>query len=171
MCKYIGEETFNAALRKYIKATAFHGPPYTNSIEFLSYIRDAVPEPYQYLIEDMFETITLYDNRMENATATRMDDGRYKLVLAYQSHKLRADGKGAETEIDHVDWIEIGVYGEKEIDDRTGETTLYRKKPRLASGTGDIEIIVDERPGRAGIDPRNILIDRYPDDNVKKVSD
>jgi ABC-2 type transport system permease protein len=61
--EYIGEETFNTALRKYIKATAFQGPPYTNSIEFLSYVRDAVPEAYQYLIEDMFETITLYDKR------------------------------------------------------------------------------------------------------------
>jgi ABC-type transport system involved in multi-copper enzyme maturation permease subunit len=168
--EYIGEETFNTALRKYIKATAFQGPPYTNSIEFLSYVRDAVPEAYQYLIEDMFETITLYDNRMENATVTRMDDGRYKLVITYQSHKLRADGKGAETEIDHVDWIEIGVYGEPEVDDRAIEKTLYRKKHRLASGTGDIEIIVDERPVRAGIDPRNILIDRFPDDNIKKVS-
>ncbi len=168
--EYIGEETFNAALRKYIEATAFQGPPYTNSIEFLSYVRDAVPARYQYLIEDMFETITLYDNRTENATATRMDDGRYKLVLTYQSHKLRADGKGAETEIDHADWIEIGVYGETEGDERAIEKTLYRKKHSLASGTGDIEIIVDEKPVRAGIDPRNILIDRFPDDNIKKVS-
>jgi len=129
-----------------------------------------VPGPYQYLIEDMFETITLYDNRMENAVVTRMDDGRYKLELTYQSHKLRADGRGSETEIDHVDWIEIGVYGEAEVNEITAEKTLYRKKHRLASGAGDIEIIVDERPVLAGIDPRNILIDRFPDDNIKKVS-
>jgi ABC-2 type transport system permease protein len=168
---YIGEEAFNAALRNYIEATAYQGPPYTNSIEFVSYVRDAVPQRYQYLIEDLFETITLYDNRMENATVTTMDDGRYKLELTYQSHKLRADGKGAETEIDHADWIEIGVYGETEADGGAVEKTLYREKHRLASGTGDIEIIVDEKPVRAGIDPRNILIDRFPKDNVKTVSD
>jgi len=168
---YIGEEAFSAALRNYFEATAYQGPPYTNSIEFVSYVRDAVPERYQYLIEDLFETITLYDNRMENATVTAMDDGRYKLLLTYQSHKLRADGKGAETEIDHADWIEIGVYGETEAGGGAGEKSLYREKHRLASGTGDIEIIVDEKPVRAGIDPRNILIDRFPKDNVKTVSD
>jgi len=158
------------ALRRYVKATAFQGPPYTNSIEFLSYIRDVVPEPYEYLIEDMFETVTLYDNRLENAVAIRMDDGRYQLGLTYQSHKLRADGEGAETEIDHADWIEIGAYGETELKEGAVEKPLYRQKHRLASGNGHIEIIVDERPTLAGIDPRNILIDRFPDDNMKKVA-
>jgi hypothetical protein len=167
---YIGEEALNNALRRYIDATAFQGPPYTNSMEFLSYIQDAVPERYQYLIEDLFETITLFDNRVEEVSVVEMDDGRYKLTLAYQSHKMRADGKGVETEIDHNDWIEIGVYGEKEVDGTFRETTLYRDKHRLVSGTGEVEIIVDDKPVRAGIDPRNILIDRFPDDNVKNIS-
>lgn len=167
---YIGEDVLNRALRRYIRATAFQGPPYTNSIEFLSYIEDAVPENYRYLIEDLFETITLYDNRLEEVSVTKMKDGRYKLTLAYQSRKLRADGKGAETEIDHNDWIEIGVFGEKEIDGKIHETTLYRDKHRLACGSGEVEIIVDDKPIRAGIDPRNLLIDRFPDDNIKNIS-
>jgi ABC-2 type transport system permease protein len=167
---YIGEEALNRALSKYIEATAFQGPPYTNSIEFLAYIRNAVPERYLYLMEDMFETITLYDNRTEEITVVKTNDGKYKVKLVYQSHKMRADGKGIETEIDHNDWIEIGVYGEKEIDGRIRETTLYRDKHQLMSGTGNIEIIVDGRPVRAGIDPRNILIDRFPEDNCKNIT-
>jgi aminopeptidase N len=167
---YIGEDALNEALRKYVEATAFQGPPYTNSLEFLSYIQDAVPERFEYLIEDLFETITLFDNRVEGITVTEMDDGRFKLGLTYQSHKMRADGKGRETEIDHNDWIEIGVYGEEVINGKIIETTLYRVKHQLANGTGEVEIIVDEEPVRAGIDPRNILIDRFPDDNVKNIS-
>ncbi len=33
------------------------------------------------------------------------------------------------------------------------------------------ELVVDERPVRAGIDPYNKLVDRNSDDNVKKVKE
>ena len=165
----IGEEAFNAALGRFVKATAYQDPPYTNSLEFLDYIREVIPENMQYLIEDMFETITLYDNRAERATVTRTDDGKYEVRLAYQSRKMRADGLGVETEIDHRDSIEIGVFGEERIEGKKTETTLYLEKHRLGAGKSEIEIIVDEKPVRAGIDPRNLLIDRVPGDNVRQV--
>ncbi len=167
---YIGEDILNAALRKYVEATAYQDPPYTNSMEFLSYIRDVTPEHLHYLVEDMFETITLYDNRTESARVTRTADGRYKVNLVYQSHKLRANGQGVETEVDHDDWIEVGIFGEERVEGKSRETTIYLDKHQLGAGTSQIEIVIDEKPVRAGIDPRNLLIDRVPGDNVKRVS-
>jgi len=167
---YIGEAELNSALRRFIRDKAFQEPPYTNSLEFLAYIREVTPERFSYLIEDLFETITLYDNRAEDAVCTRTDDGRYRVRLAYQSHKMRVDGLGTETAIDHQDWIEIGVFGEEEVEGGVEETTLYLEKRRLSAGSAEIEIVVDDKPVRAGIDPRNLLIDRVPDDNVKGVS-
>jgi len=167
---YIGEEAFNAALRKYVEAEAYQGPPYANAIEFVEYIRRAVPAEMQYLIADMFETITLYDNRAEDATVTRTEDGKYKVRLACQSRKMRADGRGVETEIDHRDWIEVGVFGENAAAGTHEATTLYLEKRQLPAGRSEIEIEVDDRPVRAGIDPRNLLIDRVPGDNVHRVS-
>jgi hypothetical protein len=32
-----------------------------------------------------------------------------------------------------------------------------------------VAVVVDGKPARAGIDPRHLLIDRVPDDNVKRV--
>jgi aminopeptidase N len=167
---YIGEERFNAALHRFVKATAYQGPPYTNSLEFLDHIREVIPDHLRYLIEDMFETITLYDNRAEQATVTRTDDGKYMVRLAYQSRKMRADGHGTETEIEHNDWIEIGVFGESWTNGKRAETTLYLEKHRLETGEHEIEVTVVEKPVRAGIDPRNLLIDRVPDDNTTRVS-
>ena len=167
---YIGEETFNAALRRFVSAEAYQGPPYTNTVAFLDYVRQVVPEEMQYLIEDMFETITLYDNRTEDASFTRTEDGRYKVRLVCQSHKMRSDGRGVETAIEHRDWIEVGVFGENSAAGRSEETTLYLEKRHLPAGESEIEIVVDDKPVRAGIDPRNLLIDRVPDDNVRRVS-
>ncbi|MBN2070122.1 MAG: hypothetical protein JW814_01595 [Candidatus Krumholzibacteriota bacterium] len=170
MRDYLGAEVMNKVMRDYVNRTAFAGPPYTNTLEFMALLRPAVPEEYAYLIEDMFETITLYDNRMEKAFFSETDDGRYSVTVEYLSRKMRADGKGYETEIDHSDWIEIGVYGEETETSGSLGRPLYQKKHRIENGCGHLELIVDEKPVRAGIDPRNILIDRVPGDNVRKVS-
>ncbi len=103
-------------------------------------------------------------------TGSRTHDGRYKVRLVYQSNRMRADGQGIETEIDHNDWIEIGVFGEERVDGATTETILHLEKQRLSAGRSEVEMIVDEVPVPAGIDPRNLLIDRVPGDNVRRVS-
>ena len=166
---YIGEETLNAALARYLEAVAFQGPPYTNSREFVSYLREATPDSLQYLIEDMFETITLYDNRATDAVYRDLGDGRYAVTIDIESAKFRADGKGVETEIEVNDWIDIGVFAESTEDGVDEEITLYLEKHRIDGTTGQVEVVVDRRPARAGIDPHNKLIDRNPEDNARRV--
>ena len=67
------------------------------------------PAQYQYVIDDMFESITLYDNRAVSADAKALADGRYEVTLKVAAKKLRADGLGKETEVPLADWIDIGV--------------------------------------------------------------
>jgi ABC-2 type transport system permease protein len=165
---YIGEQTLNGALADFFRDKAHSGPPYTNSVELLEYLRGVTPPEYQYLIEDFFEKITLYDNRAELASCRPTGDGRYQVELRIQSRKYRADGQGIETEIDHNDWIEVGVYG-KAVDGTKDGRVLHLEKHRLRSGTNRLLITVDEEPVRAGVDPRNLLIDRVPGDNLKKI--
>ena len=76
---------------------------------------------------------------------------------------MRADSLGRETEVALADWVEIGVLGED------GEE-LYMQKHKLTQNEVQLEVIVDKEPVEAGIDPYNKLIDRNPDDNVKKVA-
>jgi hypothetical protein len=164
--EYAGEEALNAALRGFVTRHAFQGPPYPGAIEFVSTLHGATPPEYAYLIEDAFESITLYDNRCESALVEEMGDGRYRVTLGVSSRKVRADGKGVETDVACNDWVEIGVYGEKADD---GEAAfLYLGKHRLTSGANEVAVVVDGRPERAGVDPRHLLIDRVPDDNVRK---
>jgi len=165
---YIGEERLNSALRSFIERNRYVGPPYPNALDLVASIREASPDEYDYLIEDMIENITLYDNRAEEAVVEELDDGRYRVALTVQSHKMRADGRGVETEVPHEDWIEVGVYGDKGEDGE--EPFLYLEKHRIESGQTEIEVVVDSRPARAGIDPRHLLVDRVPDDNTRRVT-
>jgi hypothetical protein len=159
---YIGEDALNAALARYIKDKAYQEPPYTNSLEFLSYIRQATPDSLRYILTDMFETITLYENQTTSARYTPTPDGKYKVSLTVKTKKLRADSLGVESEISINDWIDIGVLGKDEKE-------LYLQKQKINQPQMDFEIIVDAEPVQAGIDPYVKLIDRNPDDNVKKV--
>ncbi len=159
--EYLGEEALNRALAAYIAKVGFQKPPYTTSIEFVEAIRAQTPPKYAYLIEDLFETITLYDNRALEAKATANGD-RWDVELKLMSTKFRASQSGQETEIPLDDWIEVGVL------DEDGEF-LYREKHQLSAAETTITVTVDGKPYEAGIDPIVMLVDRNPDDNVRKV--
>ncbi|RKZ12121.1 hypothetical protein DRQ50_12455, partial [bacterium] len=164
---YLGEDVVNDALQEFLMAHLDQGPPYATAPELLERLRERTPPQYAYLIEDLFETITLYDNRTEAVTCTRTENGRFRVVVDYVSRKYQADGQGLEVEVPHQDWVELGVFGE----DADGqEIQLCREKRRLTTGEGRLEVIVDQEPKRAGIDPRNLLIDRVVGDNSKAVS-
>ena len=163
---YVGEEALNAALRRYVEAVGFQDPPYTYSREFLSFVREAVPPELEYVIEDLFETITLYDNRLVDATYEPAAGGGYLVRLEVEAKKYRADGQGVETEIPVDDWIDLAVFGDREPGASPEGKLLALEKRRIDAGEAVFELVVDEEPSRAGIDPFTKLIDRNPDNNM-----
>jgi len=71
---YIGEEKLNGALKKYVEKVMFQEAPYTTSVEMVNEIKEVTPDSLQYVIKDMFETITLYRNRILDAKTTELDN-------------------------------------------------------------------------------------------------
>ena len=167
---HVGEEALNAALKRYVEAVRFQEPPYTYSREFLSFVREAVPPEMESIVEDLFETITLYDNRLVAATYEPGPDGTWVVNLEVESRKFRADGEGVETEVPVDDWIDIAVFGEREPGSSPDGKLLVLEKRRIDAAEAVFEIVVNEEPRRAGIDPFTKLIDRNPDNNVASAS-
>jgi len=177
MSEYIGEDTLNATLRKYVDKVAFQENNYTTSAELVEYIRAATPDSLQYLIEDWFETITFYDNELLSTEIKELDNGEYETTITFNISKYRSDGDGniryASNQNDSLsyenihslplkDYIEIGVFGEDEKE-------LYLQKHKIEGIFGTVEVIVDEKPEEVGIDPYNKLIDTQGDDNRRKL--
>ena len=165
---YIGEDSLNAALRRFVHDKGFQSPPYTNTVEFLQYLRAVTPDSLQYVIHDLFETITLYDNKATEATATRRPDGTFAVHLTFEARKLRADSLGNQTEIPIADYIDVGVFGPREPGNALGKPLAVRKV-HVTQSPMSVDFVVPERPVKAGIDPYNKLIDRAPEDNVRTV--
>jgi hypothetical protein len=121
------------------------------------------PPDRQYLIEDLFETITLYENRAISATYRELAGGRYAVTLKVAARKLRADELGEQKEVPMDDLVDIGVLG-------PDDAPLYLAKHRVKAGESTFTLEVASRPVRAGIDPVVKLIDRRPDDNTVSVT-
>jgi hypothetical protein len=163
---YIGEDRLNEALRKYLEKVKFQEAPYTTSLEFVDAMREATPDDLKYIIADLFETITLFDNRAIEATWSETPDKKYLVKIKVSAKKLRADGLGAEKEIQIGDLVDIGVF----TGEGKNEKALFLDKRRITQPETVFEVTVDQQPARAGIDPYNKLIDRNPDDNIVTVS-
>ncbi len=158
----IGEDRVNAALREIVKEYGHRDDVFPTSLDVVNAFKAAAPDSLRYIITDLFETITLWENEAKSASYTELDDGKYKVTLEVSSHKFRADSVGNQTEIPIQDYIDIGVLGEDDEE-------LYLKKHRLTQNETEIEILVDKKPVRASIDPYVVLIDRERDNNWVEV--
>jgi len=168
---YVGEKPLNEALARYVADVKFQGPPYTTSRDFLTYIGETVPEDQRAILDDLFREITLYENRAHEATWELRGDGKYVVRLEVESRKYRADGQGEESEVSIDDWIDVGVFGEPGDGDPPEGKVLVLEKRHFVDAEGVIELVVDEEPRRAGIDPFNKLVDRNPENNLTAVSE
>jgi ABC-2 type transport system permease protein len=169
MKEMIGEEAVNRALRNLIKQYAYAQPPYPTSHALEDALRAETPPDLQYLLKDLFEDITIFSNRTVEASAHKRADGKYDVTIDVEAHKFKADPKGNETEVPINDWIDIGAFAKPEKDKKYGKT-LYRERIHVTESKSSHTFTVDGLPDQAGIDPFALLIDRVPDDNVKKVT-
>ena len=187
---YIGEENLNSALKRYVEKVKFQEAPYTTSIEMVNYIREVTPDSLSYVINDMFETITLYQNRITDVTSTELENGKYQVDIEFEVSKYRNDEKGkkfyAEKAGDTLsytpadkkkpilsvklqDYIDIGIFTEEEVDGKKKEVALYLQKHKITQINNKITIIVDKKPTEVGVDPYNKLIDTQSNDNRQKL--
>jgi ABC-type transport system involved in multi-copper enzyme maturation permease subunit len=158
----LGEDAVNGVLRELLAANAFKGPPYPNVTALINALRKVTPPDKAYLVDDLFESIVLYENRADGASAMRRADGKYEVTLHATAAKVRAGELGEEKEMALRDYVEFGV------DDRDGNP-LVRERRLVDKRAQTVKLVVDVRPGRAGIDPDNKLIDRKPTDNMVSV--
>jgi ABC-2 type transport system permease protein len=158
----LGEDVVNGVLHGLLADFAFRAAPYPTVSTLVERLRAVTPPDKAYLIDDLFESIVLYENRADSATARRLPDGRYAVTIHASAGKVRAGELGEEKPAALADYIEFGV------DDGDGNP-LARERHRVTSAAQTVTLTVRGRPARAGIDPDNKLIDRKPTDNMLPV--
>ncbi|MHC8949507.1 ABC transporter permease/M1 family aminopeptidase [Sphingobacterium hungaricum] len=189
MSDFMGETVFNNFLKEYVQRTAFQYPPYTTSIEFVDLLKSRTPDSLQYLIKDMYETITLYDNAVESVTYKKINDKKYQVDITYKVSKYRTDDMGkrsyedkkgegltqkiGKSEVKSLplnDYVEIGIFGkQKDKGKFKVDNQIYLAKQKINKIENKITLFVTEEPVEVGVDPYNKLIDTDSNDNRKTV--
>jgi ABC-2 type transport system permease protein len=165
----IGEDRVNAALRAFLDVHKFENPPYTTTADLVAEFKKVAPPDKQQIIRDLFETITLWDDKTTSAEYTKLPNGKYQVTLTVETKKLRDDGTGETKEVPLDEWIDVGVLGDSGKS-KLHDKVLVMEKRHITTPKSTFTFVVNEKPAKAGIDPLNKLIDRNPDDNTKSVS-
>jgi len=180
LADYIGEDKVNLALHNFLmqyryanavnqadaaddtRGGAAVDRPYPDTRDLIAALRAQTPSEFQYLIDDGFDRIVLYDDKALSATSRRTSDGKYAVTLEVQARKSQVDADGNETRMPLADYIEVGVFSGKKDE----EKPLHVERLKMTQERQTFTFTVDEKPTRAGIDPYNKLIDRIADDNM-----
>lgn len=166
---FIGEDSINSALARYIDHVAYQEPPYTTSLDLIQHLKQVTPDSLQYLYTDLFEKITFYDFRAEKADYKMLDKEKFEVNLSIKAKKFYADSIGNEEQTPVNEWADIVVYAEGTNGE--ADEIIYCQKHKIAEENVTISIQVNRRPIRAGIDPFYQYIDKIGIDNIVKTEE
>lgn len=155
----VGREAFDDALRAFLAAWRFQGPPYPTARDFVDHLKDAFPDHEQAIV-DGFERIVTHDLRVRHATATPEGAG-WRLALTVDARQYVFDDAGQQDEEPFADDVLVQVEG---VDGETGLHTVRIGASDTAS------LLVGTKPARVVLDPRCAYLDRDRDDNEAEVT-
>ncbi|MBA2613188.1 MAG: ABC transporter permease [Bacteroidetes bacterium] len=167
---YLGEDTLNAALKRYIKKIAFQEPPYTTSYQFYDFIKHVTPDSLKETVKDMFERIVVYDNSIKSWSFKKTAEGKFKITAKISCIKTQSDSLGKAKEVVPSNWFDMAVFSKGKTNAKQLGEVVYIKKHKITSKEQTIEFIVDKEPYMIGIDPYNKIIDKETVNNIKDVN-
>jgi len=167
---YLGEDTLNAALKRYIKKVAFQEPPYTTSYQFYDFIKAVTPDSLKETVKDMFERIVVYDNSIKSWSYTKTDNGKYKVTAIVGCVKSVSDSVGKAKDVLPDNWFDIALFSKSKTNAKQLGDVIHLKKYKITKKEQAIEFVVDKEPYMLGIDPYNKIIDKETANNIKDVN-
>jgi ABC-2 type transport system permease protein len=166
----VGEDKVNRAMAALLKQFAFKAAPYPNTTDFLKLLRAEAGPENGALITDLFEKITLWDAKANNAKAVKLPNGKFEVSFEVEAKKLYADGKGKETEAPLDEVFDVGVFGaEPGEKGYSAASVLAFNQQRIKTGKQTLKWVVDKLPTHVGVDPFNKRIDRNSADNLARI--
>jgi ABC-2 type transport system permease protein len=168
--EYVGQEHVDSALRRFKARVSSPEPPFATTLDLYAELQAVTPDSLQWLLGDLFERNTFWELRTDRATVEPAGGGEWRVSVEVFARKVAVDTAGVETEIPMDDLIEIGAYAVP-VNDTARSKPVHAAMHRIRSGPQTITITVPAKPTTAGIDPRHLLIDVQPADNVVVITE
>ena len=165
----LGEQRLNKALQGLLKEYQYTEDLYPTTLDLVRHLNNVSNAQEQAYIQNLFTQITIYDLRAKEVTTKKLDNGKIKVTLTVSAQQFSADGKGKETEQPFAEEVDIALFSEDPNDFSADNKIIYQGLHQIKSGDTVIELVVDEIPNFAGIDPFVRFIDRDTGNNIIKL--
>jgi ABC-2 type transport system permease protein len=151
---FVGEERLNGILKAFLEKYKFKTDHYPTTLDLVAHLKKFIPPDLHYIIHDMIESITFYDNQIKNVK--ELPD--HQLEVTIMVKKLDSEMK-KELDAPTV-CITIGQYDE-------AGNLLHTEIRRVSSGEN--KLILRRKPKLSSIvlDPYLHFIELTLDDNKK----
>jgi hypothetical protein len=165
--EYVGADRVDVALRRLLAAHAAAHPPLPTTRDLYRELEAVTPDSLRPLLHDLFAANTLWDLATEQVSAVPAPGGMVQLTLAVRARKIVVDTAGAVRELPMHDLVEIGAFADGAGEERGAP--VYRRWHRIRSGTQRVTLTVPATATWAGVDPRSLLFDLKPGNNVARL--
>ncbi|UOQ97402.1 hypothetical protein MUN81_19465 [Hymenobacter sp. 5317J-9] len=165
---YLGEANVNTALRRFLDQHKYETAPYTTAPALVAEFRKVAPDSLQNMVTDLFDRITLYENRLTDASVKKLADGKFRVSMTVESKKLVADSLGAERPGPENDYLPVAIFPAQGNNKQPVPPLLLTKR-RFHAGTNKLEFVVAREPAKVAVDPYHEFVDRVVQDNTKDV--
>ena len=179
LSEYVGESTLNKGIKNFYDKFRLKSAPFGTAVDLMQAIQQVTPDSLQYLVTDLLEQVTFYDNRLLAVDAKQLENGGYEANLQFLISKHRIGAKeekiyvgknrnsisyqlNEEEEKIHSlplqDYVEIGAF------DEVGNE-IYLQKHKVTEIHNQLKLHLNQAPAKVMIDPYFKLLERNIEDN------
>lgn len=154
----VGEDVLNAAIFKFAEKVRFQEAPFATAPEFVDSLKASLDPKFTPLLDELFNKIVLFDNRIQAHTVTEGKDGSLTIDLEVLGRKFESDGLGEEKDQEFAQEMEFGG--------RLADGTMLPVERHVVkTGLNKIQLHPNKKPKSIYLDPMGMWIDTNREDN------
>ncbi|MEO1070273.1 MAG: peptidase, partial [Cyanobacteria bacterium J06638_6] len=158
----IGQEAVVTGIRSFLEEHRHRPAPYATVLDLENALLARAPAAEQDTIRDLFAQVVTYQVGLADATITPLANGQFNIQLRLDAQKIRTEGLGEQT------LLPLDLPVTVALSDTDGET-LYLAQHHLTTPQTIVDIVTDEAPAYAAVDPDYRLPSPFVQDNVRRL--
>lgn len=163
----LGESKMNDFLKNFVSQYRFKEKPYPTTNDYYRMLTQNMNPQQIRQVDDQLKRITLYNNRITEATGKSLPGGEYEIRFKVELEKMYADSLGTETKVPFTDPITIGL---QEVNQPVRKSDIVMMEKRNLKSGEEVVLKSKTKVKIASLDPLHLFTDIRTEDNFKIIS-
>lgn len=158
----IGQQAMISGIRSFLNEYRYQPAPYATVLDLRDALLAQAPPAEQDTIRNLFAQVLTYQVGLADATVTPLPNGKFDIQLELDAQKIRTTGLGEQ------ETLPLNLPVTVALTNADGEA-IYQAQHQIRPAQTTLELITDERPVYAAVDPDYRLPSPFTQDNVRRL--